>query len=671
MNRRLFLLIAFITTSICGMSQNIGDAFYIYRNDGEFNAFFKDEVISIEYSYEDIEGKTYEEVVTQIINTADSVYRIPLAVIDSISFVKPETKFQPNVVPMGSLINYLIAVDEMNLLFDPTIPEMLQPKVDEVLFYTDVDNPLLENGFAGRVLKTNMSSEAFRVECDSIYDIFDIYEQLISIERFVEERNQTRGIRDTVSTGEKSFNYNLGYSKELPNDGEVEIKGAINGTYNATLIYNITRKEQHVELRLNHDWWAKAHININSNDDFGDIGDVLEFPPLTIPNAPIFKFQISAANFVKGEGEIGFDLSINSPKHSYLSGIVYHNGKFRGYNYAIPTDEDITPNFEAAFSINGSIQTGCMIDFWLGIDTNIKGLAKDLIKLRTGLDIYLGPQIKGDFSVKVGKDIPIDFYSANKDTKISYSPINADFEFFGEAALAGHKFPKSIFLNGSIESIFNHEWYIFPEFSDPEISVIDKNKNEVSVSSTPSRDIFSPLKLGVGVFDPNDNSVIRKYEEKYYKTEDDNYIIKQSFASLETEKDYKARPFINFLGMDIPADPVTTFKLKSDELHDKFIGTWVGIALDGFVYSITDNTIGEYRIYNNGNTCSIKFLDSWPYTLQGNKVVMNSSGYFYIKIYIDSFNKEILEITNKKGEIAKFERFNGSINELLNYLNSK
>ena len=34
-----------------------GDVLYFYRNDDHFNAFFHDEVISIEHSYEDADGK--------------------------------------------------------------------------------------------------------------------------------------------------------------------------------------------------------------------------------------------------------------------------------------------------------------------------------------------------------------------------------------------------------------------------------------------------------------------------------------------------------------------------------------------------------------------------------------------------------------------------------------
>lgn len=105
--KKLFLTIIAAALTLSSVSQTIGEAFYIYRNDGQFNAFFRDEVQSIDYSYEDADGKTYDEIVTQVVTTADSVYKIPLAVIDSVSFVKPEATYKEDVTYLdASLFDY-------------------------------------------------------------------------------------------------------------------------------------------------------------------------------------------------------------------------------------------------------------------------------------------------------------------------------------------------------------------------------------------------------------------------------------------------------------------------------------------------------------------------------------------------------------------------------------
>ena len=74
-----------------------GEAFYIYQNDGHFDGFFYDQVKQISYSRFDTLGVEHDKYVSQEIVTEDSVYRIMLTAIDSVSFVQPEIKYAKGV----------------------------------------------------------------------------------------------------------------------------------------------------------------------------------------------------------------------------------------------------------------------------------------------------------------------------------------------------------------------------------------------------------------------------------------------------------------------------------------------------------------------------------------------------------------------------------------------
>lgn len=83
--KRLILTLSLLMTVVVGaLAQN--DAMYIYRNDGTFNAFLKNDVDSVAYSHYDADCVYYNDWITQIVYTPDSVYRIPLAAIDSVVF---------------------------------------------------------------------------------------------------------------------------------------------------------------------------------------------------------------------------------------------------------------------------------------------------------------------------------------------------------------------------------------------------------------------------------------------------------------------------------------------------------------------------------------------------------------------------------------------------------
>lgn len=606
--------------------QAIGEAFYIYRNDNDFNAFFRDEVEKLEFSNYDADGNLHDEVVSQLVNTADSIYCIPLTAIDSIGFVQPETIFQPNVIKMEQkgLMDYLQAVDGMSLLFSPDIPYELQPKVDDVLLYTEFENPLLEEGFVGKVKETQNNSDAFRVDCDSIYDIFDIFEQLISIEAIKDESAASRQMVDGEwISNSNSVNFNLGYSHPLSN-GEVSLSGSVEGTYIATVTYNITRKEQYINVRVNHDWQYGAHLNFKASKSFGTlVGPVTELPAIRFGplGAPIFRFQISGAPFVKGEGNMELDFSLNSPVHSYVCEAYYRNGHFAGWNHKRPVQGSNSPSFQAAFSLNGSVQVGYMVDFWLGLDISIKGIAKNFLKLGTGLDFYIGPKLSGDFSMKVGTDTPVNYYSIYKDSKIGIDWLHVDYEFFGEASLAGHKFPKAMFCNGSIQSPLNHEWYIMPEFSDLTVEK-DTEKKEATISTTPSRDILFPLSVGMGLYDSEGNLLSTQYESQNYKRENEGFEVQQTFSSLESGKEYTAKPFIKILGGEVPALPAETFELEGGETscpdanHPHMID--LGL-LSGTKWACcnvgasTPEGYGGYYAWGETQTKSVYNLDTYKY----------------------------------------------------------
>ena len=123
-------------------AQTIGDAFYIYRNDGGFNAFFREEIDSIAYSCYDLDSLLHEDIVTQVVFTEDSVYRIPLEAIDSVSFVQPETEYKVNVMRMNDQwIPYVVAVGDNTITFRSDTPSEFLPVVGQVIVTETFEEP--------------------------------------------------------------------------------------------------------------------------------------------------------------------------------------------------------------------------------------------------------------------------------------------------------------------------------------------------------------------------------------------------------------------------------------------------------------------------------------------------------------------------------------------------
>lgn len=173
MKKTLFTLLMILTTAF-GMSQTIGEAFYVYRNDGMINTFFRSEIDSIAYSYYDADSLLYEEIVSQVVYTPDSIYQIPLAVIDSVGFVTPKTEYQPDVISLeGAIRDYVIGSDSLTIYFRSNTPFNILPKTGDKLVTTEISD-VFWGGFLGKVVGKEEKGDTIALHCDAI-DLEEAY----------------------------------------------------------------------------------------------------------------------------------------------------------------------------------------------------------------------------------------------------------------------------------------------------------------------------------------------------------------------------------------------------------------------------------------------------------------------------------------------------------------
>ena len=106
--KKFFLAMMFAVAAMAGKTQTIGEAFYVYRHDGQCYKFLRNQVDSIVYSHISADGVFHDEVVTQLIYTKDSICKIPLLEVDGIGFVNMEEFYtscpdsnHPHMIDLG------------------------------------------------------------------------------------------------------------------------------------------------------------------------------------------------------------------------------------------------------------------------------------------------------------------------------------------------------------------------------------------------------------------------------------------------------------------------------------------------------------------------------------------------------------------------------------------
>ncbi len=555
----LFVLLQSFAAAIGAMAQNsASEAIYIYRNDGNFNAFFQKDIDSIVCSPVDLDGTSYAYDVVQEFHTPDSVYRIPLAAIDSVAFSAPEPVLQSNVVRMESgLMDYLTAVNGMQLTFT-SLPKALRPSKGEILVCTDFEHPLFEEGFVGKVNNGYVKNNDYIVECDSVNDITEIFERLISIEEMAlpEEAHNTRVIGDW-SSATIPLSMNLNYDPGTEVSGvSVNMSGSLNAAVRATVSYNITKENQYVGFSLHHDWNLSAGIKASATKSFFKSTPARELTPaFRFPAAlPVLKLQLYGALFFRAEGSAEVSVDLTGPANRYVTSASYSNGVFSASHVNVGNGGSFSPKFSGSLHLNGKLHGGGLLDVYLGT-------IKCLGYVKSAVDFYIGPQLTGDFVWDVESVGKLDYYNTIKDSKVGLSLLTVGVEAYGEAAYLGETIARHTFFDVELPGLFYNEWYLFPDFSETTVEK-DASKRTAKLSCRPSRNVLLPLTLGYGLYDKEGTLLECQMANNTYKQDNSGYVLEKTFTELKRKKSYEARPMIQFMDNGIPATPTKEFSLE-------------------------------------------------------------------------------------------------------------
>lgn len=178
--KKLFLSLLMAMIAFVASAQTVGEQMYLYHGDRVINGFIPSEIDSITWSYYDKDSVLYDEIVTQLIHTSDSVYLYPVNEIDSVSFVRPATIYKQGAVVLeGEIRQYIVSSDGFNLTLSSSTPSRLMPKVGDRLVSMSPDEQF-PYYFAGEVLKKTSTEEGILLTCDTL-EFEDVVEQFADI----------------------------------------------------------------------------------------------------------------------------------------------------------------------------------------------------------------------------------------------------------------------------------------------------------------------------------------------------------------------------------------------------------------------------------------------------------------------------------------------------------
>ena len=529
---------------MAGQTLQAQEAFYIYRNDGDFNGFFYDEVKSMGYSKFDLDGIEHDVYVVQEIETEDSIYRIPLSAIDSIGFQQPEIRFSEKfhnfdalgILPehikfrtSGTIYLYLPKGYEwwnLNLKKGDTFASMELPYYGKIGLSGKITQvydmgEYTDNGME----KPPVGAHVIRLYFTNLDSYGDVFDQFITTERIYTDpegrvRRRIAGCNPdgTPRRVHKAyeddkelslFTVNSTFSKSWePKDGvsidlgaDVEMKVGLHVTYNCSWRRIFVKFEIPADFGITPTLGVKASTSFEAYvDGFPKFLKSIKFPI----QCPLFQTLPIPELVVRGGGElsakvnfpqVGFGLAANFifdsnnllfPAQFYMS--QHETGE--------AADDKAVDTGSAEFSLSGYLQMA--LKFSANIETC--DWFSNLFFCRTGLDFFVGPKVEG--SVKIAKfeaykESPDRIYSAFKGSGLKFTGLSCDLE---ANTVLGYLFKdkeKHQFLSSNL-SFFQAEAYMIPRALKTTYKVTPGYpKGRVDVELTTKNRSILPTYVGV------------------------------------------------------------------------------------------------------------------------------------------------------------------------------
>ena len=652
MNRRIvfLMLLAFIG---CGaMAQN--DAMYIYRNDGVINAFLKAEIDSVRHSPLDLDSVMHAENVTQEVWMIDTVYRIPLAAIDSISFVTPPTVYKNDVTKLEyNLLDYIIGADGLVLKLKLNTPAMIIPVKGAKLVLLE-GTKVLPYGFSGIVSDVQYGSSSIDVICEQAYleDLFDSFSSVSTVYGYNPDSigsnpNSAPGGPHRVAYAPDDIVFSLGpyrinrtyeVSQGIKYDGDLALSGGTNFSVEVQPTFRI-----HTFLILGegHGTYFNCSItgdlqvtsqsslygSISYNHDFDGI--VAPFPiPAT---ANMVNFYINPGLFVRANASIS---------SSVTSSQRYTFGMY--FDYSSKGQNSFKPSIGGRLAGSSVDMSGC-IDGSIGagvyIETGFNLLSREIAKVCVRGE--LGAQFSSGFVFRNS-----DIEGASKETKLYERLKTTTFEL---SSFANVSLQASVAHTGNgltwedSEPIFTRN--LVPEFSNTKLSLSAESTTSLDAYTELRGNCILPVPIGYKLFDKEQNEVADydagvNYTNKAAKLE-------HTFTGLQEDElyDYVVYPKVKLFGFDVLASPEANVESSCpDDNHPHAIdlglpsGTkWsccnVGASKpeeygDYFAWGETEPKshydLSTYKYFNNG-TGMTKYSTSSPYGTVDNKTELEPS----------------------------------------------
>ena len=702
--KKSILTFVLCTLSLCTFSQ---EAFYIYRNDGDFNGFFYDEVQEMRYSKLALDFTEHEQYVTYEVVLADTIYRIPLATIDSIGFQQPEIKFNPKVkfIEKDGYSPYIYlscfvtgwGVEKQTYHFR-NLPDNMVPQAGDVLIglSSDTHADLYRDGgsFSCVVESVTLMDDEddqgpfkmCEVEGRYVENLDEVFTRFVMVEqigydkegnqimhrasaRMPEGFPQPKRVKKASDESEVTLiDFESTITRQWMPDGasgstSIELSADVGIQVKFRVAYNISWTR--MMITIDNDVITKVKPSIAANISKGEeyrLGDIITYPRnIKLPiQCPIFELDPSPDIFLRFEGKM--QAKFNLPQ--VRIGVGVHYGVDTDNLFPVscgihlvpddaPEPDESMLDLSSEVSFDTYLQTG--LKFGASLSTN--SWIKKIFYGQIGLYLYAGPKIGGRVNITAdilnGKGATL--YSSLANAYLYATALSLDLEAKATAA---------VFWKDPIEKKFFDKNWSFGRDTLRLAPLVDSVRSNVSGQDAtvslylrPNK-ILPTTRMRVGIFD-DDTLVFETGDQVIYGNLSKNYKLDYSFSIADFKaKAYDIKPIISSGLMNPYPIYVSSSYLKIPMTYEA--------DTDSLIFEPEDNSTASVEFTTNAAEVGVVNYTTWV-MLQKLDTLDKAKGRYRATFKAD-FNNGLFDRSIPKAEHMKGIVLRGSSSKECHYL---
>ena len=562
-----------LMSSVAGASAQ--ESVYVYRNDGGFDAFFRADIDSITYSHIGADSMYHADWQMQLVHTPDSVYRIPLSAIDSVSLVAPEPVLNADVFRLTAAHDpYLLNADTLSFVLKAGTPADMRPAKGNVVV-SAADCMAFPYGIMARVLSVNGTADGgFEYVCEPAR-LEDIYDRLVVYGKCVSGEDGPSAVRGkALGDVDASIDYTLwssDFEKEITADGTTACISAHDAASATITIKLIRGQSSYFRFDLRNDFKSSISFNANSTaglDKEWQLGRTLKLNRIYIPGTLVWLTpRISLYGYFSEQGEVNLDFGAHLDRSDVFS-LICENGKW-SYGYKPLTDAGVDV---ASLSMRGSVEVGLRPDILFGLCGSATGL---------GFVYRVGLKESADFKFDALEYVQNGgVYAALRDC-YARTTVPQSVNAYAQIGLFGPSVRWDMPPFRS-EPQWGSDKYLLPLFGET-TAAVGKDHRSATLRTDVSRDLLLPVELGYSVFDKDEELVERKYLSVKYQTRNGWPLngVETNFTGLKSGETYTAYPTVRIMGLDMTAVPSKEFKLDEEMCPDENHPHLIDLGLPG------------------------------------------------------------------------------------------